>query len=75
MVLGRLPVRYRVWCAVAGVLAFALAGAWLGYAVQTIPSWSWMMAAGTILGAAAVVAFLRTMGRSASSPPTPRPGS
>jgi hypothetical protein len=56
-VLGRLPVRYRTWIAVAGVLTFALAGAWVGYVVQVTPSWPAMTALGTAVGAVAVAAL------------------
>lgn len=72
--LGRLPVKYRLGIGVAGVLAFALVGAWVGYSIQLTSSWT-MMAVGTLLGTVAVAGFLRAMGRSRSSPPAARHGS
>lgn len=61
-VLGPLPVKYRLWIAVTGIVTFTLAGAWLGYVTEVTASWPIMTVVGAVLGLVAVGAVLRASG-------------
>ena len=60
--LGPLPVKYRLWIAVTGIVTFALTGAWLGYVTGVTASWPLMTLVGAVLVLVAVAALLRASG-------------
>jgi hypothetical protein len=68
-VLNNLPLRYRVAVWIAGVVAFAGAGAWLAYVTPQPLGWQFGAAIGAVLGVVLVSAFLRVMQQPPSTPP------
>ena len=67
--LHHLPVRYRVAVWIAGLVAFAGAGAWVAFATQVPLEWQSGAAIGVVLGGLAVGSFLRALERAPSDRP------
>jgi hypothetical protein len=61
-------LRYRIAIWSAGLLTFALVGAWFGLSARTTPSWGSSAVLGVLVGAVAVAAFVHVLDRS----PQPR---
>jgi hypothetical protein len=68
-VLNHLPVRYRVAVWIAGLVAFAGAGAWVAFATRVPLEWQSGVAIGVILGGLAVGSFLRALERAPADRP------
>ena len=67
--LNHLPVRYRVFVWVAGLVAFAGVGAWIAFATQVPLGWQYGAVIGIALGGLAVASFLRALEASTSDQP------
>jgi hypothetical protein len=61
LVLGRLPVRYRITVWVAGLVSFAGVGAWLAHNTSIPLVWSSGAAVAVPLGALAIASFLHLL--------------
>jgi glycerol-3-phosphate acyltransferase PlsY len=69
LVLGRLPLRYRITVWVAGLVSFAGVGAWLAHRTSIPLMWSSGAAVAVLVGALAIASFLHLLTTDAHSAP------